>query len=56
MARGIVRTPAPNIVEINSTLREMNDQQLRLVIVLMASGKTFQEAYEVAKTYEQKGE
>jgi len=40
-----------NMTEINEKLKELRDEQLRIVILLMSTGKSFQEAYEVAKTF-----
>ena len=41
----------PSITDVNEKVQQLQAEQLRIVIVLMATGKNFAEAYEVALTF-----
>jgi hypothetical protein len=53
MAKNQNRQTKPSLVEVNEKLRQLNDVQLRILVMLMIDGNEFMDAYEVAKTYEQ---
>lgn len=52
MARGSNKpTDQPSVTDVNEKVKQLQPDQLRMVIVLMVSGKSFTEAYEVALTF-----
>jgi hypothetical protein len=50
------RTPEVTLITVNEKIKELNEEQLRVVILLMVKGTDFAEALQVAQTYSVKGE
>jgi hypothetical protein len=50
MARGQQSTEV-TLVTLNEKIQELNVEQLRILVILMATGQGFTEAYLVAQTY-----